>query len=71
MSTIHELATDPTHYPIQDTLRGIRRRAGYTVHSLALHLKVTDIRIEEFEAQHAIDQEILDAYGKLARQQRR
>ena len=57
---------DPT-YPMQKTLTGIRKRAGWTPEDLAAYLEVPLPRLLAFEACTLSDQYLVDQYGKMAR----
>lgn len=68
---MNRITTEPTihcHVALSDTLRNIRRRAGYsTVDALAEYLEVHAKRIAEFEAGDWVDSELMTIYGHLAR----
>ena len=57
---------DPTHYPMQDTLVGIRKRAGWAPEDLAVYLEVPLLRLLAFEACTLSNQALLEQYGKIA-----
>ena len=61
--------TDRTHYSMQDTLAGIRKRAGWAPEDLAAYLEVPLPRLLAFEActlEFGADQYLVDQYGKMA-----
>ena len=61
---------DTVHVSMQDTLRGIRERAGRSQEGLAAYLEVDLPRLQRFEAatlsgHEPGDQELVDVYGRL------
>lgn len=60
---------DLLHISIQETLTGIRQRAGRSIEGLAAYLQVPVERVQLFEQHINGDQWLLDIYGLLARQE--
>lgn len=58
---------DPTHYPLSETLKGIRQRARVSVETLASQLEVPEERIRRFEQDALPDSVLMDAYARLVR----
>ena len=57
---------DSHHCSMQDTLTGIRKRAGWAPEDLAEYLEVPLPRLLAFEACTLSDQYLLEQYGKMA-----